>query len=457
MNKKGPKPLYSGASPGEITADLKPLIEFQDEGMPLDELNDLIEKKLIPHLLRYDQPEFHCFYNSFPEEGAEFGARIALQFNQGVTNWLVSPGGVMLEELCTQVLCRLFDLSIHADATFMYCGTYANQQALYMALHQKAEEYGFNLNESGLKDFPNPHKLAVISSEDAHFSLKHAVRILGLGDQALISLPVDDNRKLDINKLKIYIEKNRSEKDIFCIVATAGTTSTGSVDPIQQITEIGRENNIWVHVDGAYGLSFNFLPEKRSLFLGIDKADSLCWDPHKQMGVPIPNSLLFVRRKQDFNRMAVYGNYFNRPDDPEPNPGLKSPPSTRPFSALSLVTSIRHQGLSRLRERLRAPIAAVEGLIEKLKHKKEIEICLKPELGIFCYRIIPYSFPVNKLNDLQKNIFQSTKQEGKRSLSLTCLGNRTVLRLVALSPFVTTQSLLDTVEYTNSLAQAYPQ
>ena len=457
MNKECPKLLYSGASPETIAADLKPLVEFQNEGMPLDELNELIEKKLIPHLIMYDRPEFHSLYNSFPEEGAEFGARIAIKYNQGVTNWLVSPGGVMLEELCTQVLCRLFDLSDEADATFMYCGTYANQQALYMALHRKAEQAGFNLNESGLSGFSNPNKLTVISSEDAHFSLKHAVRILGLGDQALISLPVDENRKLDLNKLKSCIEKNRKEKDIFCIVATAGTTSTGSVDPIQQITELGRKYNIWIHVDGAYGLSFNFLPEKRSLFLGIDKSDSLCWDPHKQMGVPIPNSLLFVRRKPDFNRMAVYGNYFNRPDDPEPNPGLKSPPSTRPFSALSLVTSIRYQGLSRLRERLRAPIAAVEGLMEKLKHKEEIEICLKPELGIFCYRIIPNSFPEEKLNDLQKFIFQSTKREGKRSLSLTCLGGRTALRLVALSPSVTTESLLDSVEYTRSLARSYPK
>lgn len=119
MNKEGPKPLYSGASPKEIAADLKPLIEFQDESMPLDELNELIEKKLIPHLIRYDRPEFHSLYNSFPEEGAEFGARIALQYNQGVTNWLVSPGGVMLEELCTQVQCRLFDLPNEADATFL--------------------------------------------------------------------------------------------------------------------------------------------------------------------------------------------------------------------------------------------------------------------------------------------------------------------------------------------------
>jgi L-2,4-diaminobutyrate decarboxylase len=457
MNKKYTKPLYSGATPETIAADLEPLLQFQDKGMPIDDLTDLIEKKLIPHLVEYGRPEFHSLYNSFPEEGAEVGARIALHYNQGVTNWLVSPGGVMLEELCIKVLCRLFNLPHQSDGTFMYCGTYANQQALYMALHRKAEQAGFNLSKVGLTGFSQSHRLAVIASEDVHFSLKHAVRILGLGDQALITLPVDDKRKLDINKLTTYIKKNSSEKDIFCIVATAGTTSTGSVDPIQQITELGRDNDIWTHVDGAYGLSFNFLPEKHRLFRGIEKADSLCWDPHKQMGVPIPNSLLFVRKKQDFNRMAVYGNYFNRPDDSEPNPGLKSPPSTRPFSVLPLVTSIRHLGLTRLRERLRAPLNAIEGLVNELKNYKDVEVCLKPELGILCYRILPHSFPSEKLNDLQRFIFESTKKEGERSLSLTSLGDRVVLRLVALSPSVTTGSMLDTIEYTRSLASSYPK
>ncbi|MBN2245605.1 MAG: aspartate aminotransferase family protein [Candidatus Aminicenantes bacterium] len=455
MNKKHTKSLYSGASPETIAADLKPLLEFQDKGIPIDELNVLIEKKLIPHLVEYDRPEFHSLYNSFPEEGAEVGARIALHYNQGVTNWLVSPGGVMLEELCIKVLCRLFNLPHQSDGTFMYCGTYANQQALYMALHRKAEQAGFNLSKVGLAGFSQSNKLAVIASEDVHFSLKHAVRILGLGDQALITLPVDNKRKLDIDKLYTYIEKNKSEKDFFCIVASAGTTSTGSVDPIQPITEIGRQNNMWVHVDGAYGLSFNFLPEKHNLFEGIDKADSLCWDPHKQMGVPIPNSLLFVRQKQDFNRMTVYGNYFNRPDDLEPNPGLKSPPSTRPFSALPLVASIRHQGLTRLRERLRVPLNAIEGLVNELKNYKDVEVCLEPELGILCYRLLPHSFPIDKLNDLQRFIFESIKQQGKRSLSLTSLGDRLVLRLVALSPTVTTRSMLDTIEYTRTLARSY--
>ncbi|NHJ49344.1 MAG: hypothetical protein FK733_16260, partial [Asgard group archaeon] len=145
MNKHSNIPICSKASPEEIISDLKPLVVFQDDGLSLKNLEKLIEKHLIPHLMRYDQPGFQSMFNGFPEEGAEFGAKIALSFNQGVTNWQVSPGGVVLEEMCCKALCQLFGFSPDSDATFMYSGTYGNQEALYLALHKKAEKEGFNL------------------------------------------------------------------------------------------------------------------------------------------------------------------------------------------------------------------------------------------------------------------------------------------------------------------------
>ncbi|MFQ5721701.1 MAG: hypothetical protein ACE5GI_04350 [Candidatus Aminicenantales bacterium] len=125
--KKGSKiPIFSGASPQKVAEDLKPLLDFQEEGLSLQALHNLLKERLFPHLMRYDLPEFQSMFNSLPEKGAEFGAKIALTFNQGVTNWQVSPGeGAMLEELCCQALCRLFRLSPEAGATFMYCGTYS--------------------------------------------------------------------------------------------------------------------------------------------------------------------------------------------------------------------------------------------------------------------------------------------------------------------------------------------
>ncbi len=291
MTKKSKNQIYSGASPEQVAEDLKPLVDFQEEGLSFQTLEKLINDRLLPHLMNYDHPGFHSMFNFSLEEGAELGAKIALDYNQGVTNWQVSPGGAVLEELCCQALCRLFGLSPESDATFMYSGTYANQEALYLALHRWAETCGFDFAQKGLNGFEDPTRLCILASRDAHFSLKHAVRILGLGEQSLFLLDVDKNRRLDVERFKKNISQLKSARDIFCVVATAGTTSTGSVDPILAVAKTCQDIGVWLHVDGAYGLAYGMIPGLRPLFSGIEQADSISWDPHKQFGVPIPRVL----------------------------------------------------------------------------------------------------------------------------------------------------------------------
>ena len=448
--------IYSGAPPEQVAADLGPLIDFQEAGLPLDALDKMISERLLPHLMRYDRPGFQSMFNAFPEGGAAFGAEIALAYNQGVTNWQVSPGGAMLEELCCRALCRLFGLSPEADATFMYSGTYANQQALYMALHRKAETQGFDFAEKGLQGFADPGRLVVLTSQDAHFSVRHALRILGLGEQCLVALPVDGERRINVRRAEETINELAGKKDIFCFVATTGTTSTGSVDPVLPLSKLCKRSDIWLHVDGAYGLAYSLVPGWKPLFEGIEKADSVSWDPHKQLGVPIPNSLLFVRSREDLYRMALHSDYFNREEDVVPNPGLKSIPSTRPFSALALVTSLRHQGMAGVVKRLRAPLEAIRDTAEYLDGEAGIELLHKPDLGILCFRVAPKGFPAEQLNQLQQYIYDRILSEGKRSVSITKLDNVSVLRFVAISPSVTSEALQETVKYAQALANDFP-
>ncbi len=455
MSKKNQHLIYSGAAPEKVAEDLQPLVDFQEEGLSLQALEELINDRLIPHLMQYDHPGFHSMFNFFLEEGAELGAKIAIAYNQGVTNWQVSPGGAALEELCCQALCRLFGMGPEADATFMYSGTYANQEALYLALHWRAEKCGFDFTQKGLKGFDDPARLCVLASCDAHFSLKHAVRILGLGDESLVSLDVDENRRLDVERMKETVEQLMQTKDIFCVVATAGTTSTGSVDPALPMAEICRDLGTWLHVDGAYGLAYSLVPGLKDLFSGIEKADSVSWDPHKQFGVPIPSSILFVRREEDFNRMAIYSEYFNRRDDPRPNPGLKSPPSTRPFAALSLVTSLLYQGIKGVVRRLETPIMAIRELAEMLENEGDIEIAHQPDTGILCFRLVPEGFPEEELNRLQEHIYERIISGGERTLSITKLDEKTVLRLVAISSSVTSQDMMETVSEARALVRDY--
>lgn len=453
MQNSNSTSIYSGATPAQVAEDLKPLVNFVNDGLPFNELTELLEKNLLPHLMNYDQPGFQSMFNAFPEEGAKLGAKIALDYNQGVTNWIVSPGGAMLEELCVRALCGLFGLPESADGTFMYCGTYANQEALYLALHRHAEKHGFDLSKKGLMGFKESKNLAVAISSDAHFSVRHAVRMLGLGEESLIILPVDNNRRIDIQQMEDQLEKAKREKQIFCLVATAGTTSTGTVDPIKEIVPYCRENDIWLHVDGAYGLAYSLVPEWKPLFAGIEDADSVSWDPHKQLGIPIPNSLLFVRQWKDFARMAVHSSYFNREEDVEPNPGLKSPPSTRPLSALPLVTSLLYQGMEKVVQRLRSPLVAIRDIHNYLKEQEDIEVCHQPDTGILCFRIVTEGLQKDELDELQQIIYKKILSEGKRSISMTQLDGKTVLRFLAISPVVDCNALMETVSAIRELAK----
>jgi L-2,4-diaminobutyrate decarboxylase len=318
-----------------------------------------------------------------------------------------------------------------------------------MALHRKAEEQGFDLAQEGLAGFEDPSRLVVVVAVDAHFSLRHAVRTLGLGEKSLRCLRVDGHRRLEIEALREVLVDPR---DVVAVVATSGTTSTGAVDPIAAIADICEETGVWLHVDGAYGLAYKLVPEWSHLFDGVERADSVSWDPHKQFGVPIPSSILFARRAEDFGRLALFSSYFNRPDARAPNPGIKSMPSTRPLTALPLVTSIRHQGLRGVRERLRAPLEAVRRLSEYMKGEDDIELCQDPDTGILCFRIVPNGVPESELDGLQQVVYERIMAEGRRTISLTQMDGRTVLRLVAISPVVTFESMKETVAEVRRIA-----
>ena len=449
--------IHSGASPSEVRADLKGLVNFEDNGMEADVLSRELEQKLIPHLANYSSPEFQSMFNAFPEEGALIGSYLALRYNQGVTNWQVSPGGAVLEELCCTSLCELFGLRKKSEATFMYSGTYGNQQALYLALHRHAEKKGFDYSSEGMGGFENPDKLRIVVAEDVHFSIVQAARFLGLGENALLKISLDENLRIDPAAVIRTLGEHNSDYEAVCVVVTMGSTITGSVDEISDISKVCSDKGIWLHADGAYGLAYSLLPEKKPLFRGLRSSDSIVWDPHKQFGVPIPSSLLFLKDGENFKRVNVHSDYFNRKEEEMPNPGLKSPPSTRPFSALPLVTSIKSQGLRALRKRLRASINAVNDLAEALVEDAEIEIMNKPDTGVICFRVRPMGIGETDLCKLQEYVYNEASLEGARAISTASIEGKKVLRLVSVSPEVTVRALKSTILSIKETAKSFAE
>jgi L-2,4-diaminobutyrate decarboxylase len=341
----------------------------------------------------------------------------------------------------------------------MYCGTYANQQAIYMALHRKAEMEGFSLAEQGLQGFGDPSKLALLTSTEAHFSVKHAVRMLGLGERSIVTVGVDENRRMDVGQLRDTIARlagnGVESRNVFCVSVTAGTTATGSVDPLGEIATVCEEHDVWLHADGAYGFGYALVPEWQPLYAGAERVDSITWDPHKQFGAPIPSSIIFARRSEDLRRMAIFSSYFNREDSAEPNPGLKSIPSTRPLSALPLATSILYQGLSGVIDRLRKPLLVIRGIYDYLEGQPDMKVVHRPDTGILCFRVVPEGLPDDRLSALQQHVYETILQGGERSLSISELDGETCLRIVALSPSVTVEAVMETITLVRQIAEPF--
>lgn len=457
MPAKSSDRIYRSDDPDTVKSALRPLLEFHPRGVALEELSQMIDDCLVPHFVDYGHPGFHSLYNFFPEAGADLGARVALQHNQGVTNWQVSPGAVMLEEMCGRALCRLFGLSATAEATFMYSGTYANQQAIYLALHRHAETRGFDLAREGLDGFADPGRLVLVASEAAHFSLRQSLRMMGLGEKSIRSVAADRNGRMDVTALENTLRSLKNSHDVFCVVSTAGTSSIGAIDPIAPVAGLCRDMQIWLHLDAAYGLIYSLLPEKEALFDGVTRADSITWDPHKQMGVPIPSSLLFLKNGDDFRRMAIFSDYFNRPGESKPNPGLKSPPSTRPLAALPLAASIRHLGLDNLKKRLRTPLRTVEQAVDYINEQPDLELMLPPDLGIFCVRLVPERLPAKQLDALQQYLYDTVLAEAQRSVSFTRIKDQAALRFLILTPDQTLAEIVNTLDYLRDLAKIFSQ
>ena len=233
---------------------------------------------------------------------------------------------------------------------------------------------------------------------------------------------------------------------------TAVNTSTGAIDPIDAMADVCAEMNAWLHVDGAYGYAYKLVPEWAHRFLGDNRADSIVWDPHKQLGAPIPNSVLFMKDRREFIRMALHSSYFNRPEDVEPNPGIKSPPSTRPMSALPLVTILRGQGIEQIVQDLRSPLAAIQALAESLDAQPDVEVMHQPDLGVLCFRLTPEGIPTQESDALQRSLYEQVMSSGKRSISITQLDGVTALRLVIVSPHTTYKDLWESIEELRNLA-----
>lgn len=300
---------------------------------------------------------------------------------------MAAPGWVRLEQDVLDWLIEEFGFGVSGgDANARGLLTTGSSMANFTALVTARHHY---FGDSG--DYS---RAIVYTSTQAHHSIAKAVRMVGVPVANLRAVNVDELFRMDIDDLRGQLEADRHRGlRPFCVVATAGTTNTGAVDPLPELAELCRREDLWLHVDGAYGGSFVLAPSGRPRLRGIEAADSICFDPHKGMFLPYGTGCLLVR---DGSRLAAAhagdAGYLRDFDANEtPSPAHLGPELSRPFRGLRLWLPLMLHGAKAFREAIEEKLAlaqlCAEGLDRRIAAGAPIEIVARPQLSTIAFRL----------------------------------------------------------------------
>jgi aromatic-L-amino-acid/L-tryptophan decarboxylase len=281
---------------------------------------------------------------------------------------------------------------------------------------------------AGRSDLPT---LRVYASEHAHSAIDKAVIALGLGLENLVHVPSDGGFRMRPDLLASSIASDRARGFIpLACVATVGTTSTASIDPLPAISEICRREGVWLHVDGAYGAVLAIAPEFRSVLDGVEGADSLVVNPHKWMFTPFDCSVLFLKRPEILRRAFSLVPEFlvTREQNEVVNYMDYGVQLGRRFRALKLWMIIRAFGVEGLAERMRAHCELARTFASRVRETSGWEVVAPVDFSLVCFRFAPEGVSEERRDEMNDEIMQAVNASGEAYLSHTKLGGRFVLR-----------------------------
>jgi aromatic-L-amino-acid decarboxylase len=307
---------------------------------------------------------------------------------------------------------------------------------------------GGDIRKTGFQS--NGAPMVIYTSTQGHSCIQKAVEILGFGSEYLRKIPVDTDYRMDIEALKRQIAADRAAGlHPVCVAASAGTVNTGAIDPLEAIADVCAAENMWLHVDGAYG-GVGILAEQTSgLYTGIERADSLGIDPHKWLYMPVECGCAFVRDPQAMRDTFSLVPPYLRDDTAMPWFSEFTIQQTRGFKALKLWMVLQQIGVEGYRELITHDIEMSRLLQAKIRARADFELVAAGSLSITCFRYNPSgTVDVNKLN---KQLAEIVQREGEAYLTTTELNGQTVLRACIVN-FRTMEADLDRL--LNAIADA---
>ena len=401
-----------------------------EDGRDFDRLLDTIVGDVMPLAGRIDHPRFLAFIPSSPTWASVLASFLVSGYNVFQGTWLESGGPSQIEVTVTDWFREWMGYPESGGGLFTSGGSAANLVAIVAA----REAAG------------NPSRGTVYMSGQTHGSVGRAARIAGIDPELFRAVPTDDSFRISPRHLLAAVERDRADGlEPFCLVANAGTTNTGSIDPLAELADIARAEGLWYHVDAAYGGFAVLDPETRPLLEGIERSDTVTLDPHKWLFQPYETGCLLARDVSlltsafrimpDYLQDAEWGpshvNFCDR--------GLQL---TRAFRALRVWLSIQRYGLAAHRTEIARAIALARGAEARVRSEEELELLSPQSLGVVCFRYRgDGSVPEGGLDDLNSRIQQDIVNSGFAMMSSTRIQERFSLRFCVLNYRTTREDL----------------
>ena len=425
-------PVMAQIEPGDLKAQLPAAPPAKGE--PMDQIIADVDRLIVPALTHWSHPSFFAYFATSTSAPGIFGELLSAAFDNKAMLWRTSPASTELEEVTLDWLRQMMGLDAGLIGIIYDTASVSSMHAIAAA----REGVERRIREEGMSGRPDLPLLRIYVSEQAHSSIEKGVITLGLGQKALRKIPTDSEFRMDAKALAAAIDEDKANGIVpFCIVATVGTTSTSSIDPIKEIVPIGEEHELWLHVDAAYAGSAAVVPELRYILDGCARADSLVVNPHKWLFTPFDLSVLYCRHLDLLQRaFSLVPEYLRTPEQEKVRSGSDYGVQLgRRFRALKLWMIIRYFGHEGLAARIREHCRLAELFASWVEADPNWELMAPRPLALVCFRACPELAGIEasareaRLDILNEAIMHGVTATGKALLSHTKLNDKLTLRL----------------------------
>lgn len=423
--------VLADVAPGDIASALPPAPPAQPE--PFDATMADLDRVVLPGITHWNHPAFHAYFAITGSGPGILAEAVSAALNVNGMLWRTSPAATELEEVTLDWLRQLLGL---ADGWRGVLTDTASVSTL-VALAAARERAGLDVRQRGMAGRPDLPPLRVYTSAEAHSSVEKAAITLGLGRDGVRLVPVDVERRLDVDALRVAVDEDvRLGCLPIAFVATVGTTSTTAIDPVGAIADLRDELvaslgvPIWLHVDGAYGGVAAICDELRWVLDGVDRADSFVTNPHKWLFTPIDCSALFVRDVDALTRaFSLVPEYLTTDDEGVTDFMDWGVQLGRRFRSLKLWAVIRYFGADGLAARIREHVAQAQRVVAWVEQHPDLVLAASAPLSTVCFRSVVAGEDEDEATARNRAWLAAINATGEAFLSHTVLDGVYVLRL----------------------------